>query len=335
MPNILNSFRQQKLSTRFTLVFSLILVLFQGFIFAQNTTKPDSVVRVFPGTLNFLVVGDWGRFGEDHQTPVANQMAKVADKINRNFIISTGDNFYPHGVASVDDPQWKTSFEDVYKQFSLHWEWYSVLGNHDYIGNPDVQVAYSKISRRWRMPARYFSETFAINGDTTNQVLIAFIDTNPLIPDFYKNKTYGPNVVSQDSTAQKIWLEKTLANKSPNIKWKIVVGHHPLYTATLKRRESYDTRAVRHSLKGILDKYQVDAYLCGHDHDLQHLLPEGKTHYFVSGSGSEVTEIGTLPISKLALAEYGFMTFSVGSKSMNVQAINHQGKVVYRTEIVK
>jgi hypothetical protein len=68
------------------------------------------------------------------------------------------------------------------------------------------------------MPARYFSKTFAINGDTTNQVLIAFIDTNPLIPEFYKNNDYGSNVVSQDSTAQKKWLEKTLANKSPNIK---------------------------------------------------------------------------------------------------------------------
>ena len=27
----------------------------------------------------------------------------------------------------------------------------------------------------------------SINGDLNNQVLIAFIDTNPLIPEFYKN----------------------------------------------------------------------------------------------------------------------------------------------------
>lgn len=317
-------------------VFSVIFsIIFQGLVLGQNTAQSDSSVSVYPSTLNFLVIGDWGRYGDDHQKSVANEMAKVAEKINRNFIISTGDNFYPQGVASVEDPQWKTSYEDVYTQFSLHWEWYSVLGNHDYLGNPDAQVAYSKISRRWRMPTRYFSETFAINGDTTNQVLVAFVDTNPLIPEFYKNKIYGPNVATQDSTAQKAWLEKTLSNPSPNIKWKIVVGHHPLYTATLKRRESYDTRAVRHSLKEILDKYEVDAYLCGHDHDLQHLLPNGKTHYFVSGSGSEVTAIDSLDISKMALAEYGFMAFSVAQNIIYVQVINDRGKVVYRTEITK
>jgi hypothetical protein len=79
----------------------------------------------------------------------------------------------------------------------------------------------------------------------------------------------------------------------------------------------------------------VDAYLCGHDHDLQHLLPAGKTHYFVSGSASEKTPIGQLPISKLALSDYGFMTFSIGIKSLNVQVINENGKVVYRAEINK
>jgi hypothetical protein len=300
--------------------------------FAQT---PDTSLRKYPKTLNFILMGDWGRVGEDHQIPVANQMGKTAAEINRDFIISTGDNFYPRGVMSEFDPLWKASFEDIYKAFSLQWDWYSVLGNHDYGGNPDAQVAYSKISRRWRMPARYFSKTFAIDGDTTNQVLIAFIDTNPLIPEFYSNKDYGPNVATQDSTAQKKWLEKTLSNKSTNIKWKLVVGHHPLFTATEKRRESYDTRATRNSLKAILDRYEVDAYLCGHDHDLQHLLPTGKTHYFVSGSASEKTPIGQLPISKLALSDYGFMTFSIGNKSMNVQVINEKGKVVYRTEVKK
>lgn len=318
-------------------IFSIILMLIASktFLLAQVAAPSDSSLKKYPNTLNFIVMGDWGRVGEDHQIPVANQMAKVAEAIDRDFIISTGDNFYPRGVASEFDPLWKASFEDVYKAFALQWDWYSVLGNHDYGGNPDAQVAYSKISRRWRMPARYFSKTFAINGDTTNQVLIAFIDTNPLIPDFYKNKDYGPNVVAQDSTAQKKWLEKTLANKSPNIKWKLVVGHHPLFTATLKRRESYDTRAVRNSLKGILDRYQVDAYLCGHDHDLQHLLPAGKTHYFVSGAASEATPIDRLPFSKLALSDYGFMTFSVSPTKLNVQVINEKGKVVYRTELSK
>lgn len=309
-----------------------ICTLFLSFANAQ--TK-DTTVKKYANSLNFIVMGDWGRFGEDHQIPVAKQMGKTATDINRDFIISTGDNFYPVGVASEHDPQWKSSYEDIYTDFSLHWNWYPVLGNHDYAGNPDAQVAYSKISRRWNMPARYYSETFNINGNPNEQVLIAFIDTNPLIPEFYKSKQYAKNVISQDSIAQKKWLVKTLTEAPKTVKWKLVVGHHPLFTATLKRRESYDTKAVRKSLKSLLDKYEVDAYIAGHDHDLQHLLPEGKTHYFVSGSASESTPIDRLPISKLASNEYGFMVFSVSSDTLHVQAVNEKGEVIYTTEIKK
>lgn len=310
----------------------LICILCINFAGAQ--TK-DTSIKKYPNSLNFIVMGDWGRFGEDHQIPVSKQMGITAKEINRDFIISTGDNFYPVGVASEFDPQWKSSFEDIYTDFSLHWNWYPVLGNHDYAGNPDAQVAYSKISRRWNMPARYYSKTFDINGDPNQQVLIAFIDTNPLIPEFYKNDVYGKNVISQDTTAQKKWLIKTLTDAPKSVKWKLVVGHHPLFTATLKRRESYDTKAVRKSLKSLFDKYEVDAYIAGHDHDLQHLLPEGKTNYFVSGSASEVTPIDKLPFSKLAVSEYGFMVFSVLADTLYVQAVNEKGEVIYNTEIKK
>ncbi len=310
------------------------LLFITTLIFATSITSLAQTTEIdtHPNALNFLVMGDWGRNGADHQKPVAAQMGKVASKIKSEFVIATGDNFYPSGVISEFDPLFKYSFEDIYTDFSLQWDWYPVLGNHDYKSNPDAQVAYTKISRRWKMPARYYAKTFSI--DDKNQVLIAFIDTNPLIPEFYKGE-YSKAVISQDSTAQKKWLEKTLANNSPTIKWKIVVGHHPLYTATEKRRESYDTRAVRNSLKSVLDKYQVDAYLCGHDHDLQHLKPEGKTHYFVSGAASEKTAIGTLPISKLALSDYGFMVFSATPDKLFVQVINEEGKVVYNTELSK
>ncbi|MDJ1467896.1 purple acid phosphatase family protein [Xanthocytophaga flava] len=312
----------------------VISALFISLLSFQLVQAQKKELTKHPDALNFLVMGDWGRNGEDHQKPVATQMGKVAKTLSTDFIIATGDNFYPSGVISEHDPLWKYSFEDIYTDFSLQWDWYPVLGNHDYKSNPDAQVAYSKISRRWKMPARYYSKIFSIHGDTTKQVLIAFIDTNPLIPQFYKGE-YSNATIGQDSTAQKRWLEGVLANNSPTIKWKVVVGHHPLFTATQKRRESYDTRAVRASLKSVLDKYKVDAYLCGHDHDLQHLLPEGKTHYFVSGSASEKTEIGTLPISKLALSEYGFMAFSVTDKKLYVQVINHEGNIVYTTELTK
>jgi len=285
-------------------------------------------------SLNFIAMGDWGRNGADHQKEVALQMGKTAADITAQFIIAAGDNFYPSGVISQWDPLFKYSFEDIYTAFSLQWDWYPILGNHDYKSNPDAQVAYTKISRRWKMPARYYSKLFPVPGDTASKILILFIDTNPLIREFYFNKEYGPNVKTQDSTRQKKWIEKELANKSPNIKWKIVVGHHPMFTGG-SRYEWYDTKAIRRSLKPMFDKYGVDVYLAGHDHSLQHLIADGKTQHFISGSASEKTAIRLIPESKMAASEYGFMVFSITGKQLQVQTVDSNGKIIYTTTINK
>lgn len=310
-------------------------------LYAQIITKnPAEAVAASktlvkdPGALHFLALGDWGRNGADHQKPVAKQMGITAADVKAQFIISTGDNFYPSGVISPQDPSFKYSYEDIYTDFSLQWDWYVVLGNHDYKSNPDAQVEYSKISRRWKMPARYYSKKFPINGDVNNQVLIAFIDTNPLIPEFYKNAEYGPNVKGQDTTGQKKWLVKTLADQDPSIKWKIVVGHHPMFTGG-SRTDGYDTKAIRSTLKPILDQYGVDVYLTGHEHSLQYLKPAGKTHHFISGGASEKTPVKLIPEAQMVASEYGFMLFSVNKDQLRVQVINDKGDVIYNTLIKK
>jgi len=98
----------------------------------------------------FLVLGDWGT-GSTAQRKIAVQMAKTAKAIGARFVISTGDNFYEDGVESVLDPQWKTSFEEVYDQPALMIPWYITLGNHDHHGNIVAQVDYT--NSRWRLPA--------------------------------------------------------------------------------------------------------------------------------------------------------------------------------------
>jgi len=308
----------------------------QAQIFLKDSTlRPasnDTLIKN-PGALNFIAMGDWGRNGADHQKQVAEQMGKTASEINAQFIIAVGDNFYPSGVISELDPLFRYSFEDIYTAFSLQWDWYVVLGNHDYKSNPDAQVAYSKISRRWKMPARYFSKTFLINGDTANQVLILFIDTNPLIPEFYSNAEYGPNVRTQDSTAQKTWIEAQLKNAGKNVKWKIVVGHHPMFTGG-SRTDAYDTKAIRNTLKPLFDKYGVDVFLAGHEHSLQHLVT-GKLNHLISGAASEKTAVHMVPESQMVASEYGFMTLSATAKELLVQTLNDSGKIIYKTTIRK
>lgn len=299
---------------------------------AWNSGKRQ-VIEVQKDATHFIVIGDWGRNGADHQQQVADQMGIIAAQFNNRYIISTGDNFYPQGVISEQDPLFFYSFENIYKDFTLQVDWYLILGNHDYMADPDAQVRYSKISRRWKMPARYYEKQFGIPG-TKKKILIAFIDTNPLIPEFYSNELYGPNVKTQDTTKQKNWIEDVLSNKKDPLAWKIVVGHHPMFTAG-GRTDNYDTKAIRNTLKPVLDKHEVDAYISGHEHSLQYLKPSGKTHHFISGAGSERTPVKPIPEAKFAASQYGFMVFSIKENNCLIQVIDFKGEVIYKSTITK
>jgi tartrate-resistant acid phosphatase type 5 len=319
----------------------ITLVLFVYNIYSQQSSA-DTIgkttrtpIQVPFHALNFIAMGDWGRNGEDNQKEVAIQMGITAKEADAYFIVATGDNFYPSGVRSTQDYSWIASYENMYTAHSLQTDWYVVLGNHDYKGNVQAEIDYSKISRRWNMPSRYFAKKINIEEDTTRQILMVFLDTSPFITQYYTSEDHRNQIVGQDTTAQKKWLEAVLSDPSPNIKWRIVVGHHPLYTGG-KRMFSLDTWQLNKALKSIFDKYKVDAYICGHEHNLQYIKPEGATHYFVTGAGSETTPAILYPgIGKFAQSINGFMLFSVEPKQMQVQIIDLNGNVLDKEVIRK
>lgn len=59
-------------------------------------------------------------------------MGVVAEKMDADFIISTGDNFYKDGLTGADDPAFKESFTDIYIAGSLQKQWYSSKNRHDH-----------------------------------------------------------------------------------------------------------------------------------------------------------------------------------------------------------
>lgn len=279
-------------------------------------------------SINFIVVGDWGRNGKYHQKDVATQMGLYADSTLLNFVISTGDNFYIKGVRSIRDSKWKKSFENIYTAKSLYVPWYVCFGNHDYMGNVDAQLKYSKKSNRWKTTERYYSFEHNIPG-SNEKILFAFIDTNPF--DGSMNPRFHSDLKKQDTTAQKKWLNETLAKSK--CKWKIVVGHHPLFTTGERRGIMLD---VRKSFQSIFETYKVDAYFAGHEHDLQHQKPTGHTHYFVSGAGSKLRPVSKDPtMTQFAISEHGFMLVRLSQDSLNLRVINHLGKKLYGFDLIK
>jgi len=286
-------------------------------------------IKTVSKSLNFLIMGDWGRHGEPHQRKVAEQMSNATICTKATFNLIVGDNFYPSGVASEFDPSWKSSFEDVYNQHPLFDDWYVALGNHDYKTNPDAEVAYSKISARWHMPARYYSLIKKLKDGTTAEFFI--IDTSPFQSDYYGSEDYGSHVRGVDTAAQKKWLEDGLQKSTAN--WKFVVGHHPLFSAGGRKEKTGD---MLYSFGPLFEKYKIDAYFCGHEHHLEFDQPAG--YHFVqviSGSGAEATSVSSADFSKFAVQDYGFVAASLTAKSLLLQYINDKGEVLYTTEVKK
>nr|WP_252732388.1 metallophosphoesterase [Paraglaciecola arctica] len=275
-----------------------------------------------------MVIGDWGRNGHYQQKTVADMMDVAMWQLDAEFIATTGDNFYSNGVASVDDPYWKSSFEDIYHGPHLFENWYPTLGNHDYRGNWQAQIEYSNLSRRWEFPNNYYAKNFVLADQ--EELLILFIDTSPLNPG-YKNVAKYAESQKQDGAKQLAWIEQKL--QSSNAKWKIIVGHHPLYTSGKRYGKTADIRGV---LEPIFEKNKVDAYFAGHEHDLQHNQPKGTTvQHFVSGAGSELRKVAQRSFTRFAEATAGIASVSVSSNELLVQFISGANKVLYQYSIHK
>jgi tartrate-resistant acid phosphatase type 5 len=285
-------------------------------LFAESAPAADR--------LNFIVFGDWGRNGEPDQAEVATQMAKAARGIGAKFIISVGDNFYENGVTSVQDPQWQTSFENVYGDAALQVPWYAILGNHDYHGNCDAQVAYGQAHPRWVMPARYFVQSRQIDANTTADFF--YLDTTPMVLIYYADDKTRANVRTQDVPQQLAWFKAALA--ASKAQWKIVVGHHPIYSGG----EHGDTRELIKKILPLLHEYKVQAYFNGHDHDLQH-LQAGQVNLFDSGAGSQFRPTKKTAHTKFARACSGFTTVALQPDQMDVRMIDTRGTLVYATTV--
>jgi tartrate-resistant acid phosphatase type 5 len=276
------------------------------------------------GGLNFLVFGDWGRNGEQDQMDVAAQMAVAAKDIGAKFIISVGDNFYENGVSSVDDPQWQTSFEKVYSALSLQVPWQVILGNHDYHANCDAQIAYGKTSPRWKMPARYFLQSEKIDAATT--VDFFYLDTTPMVKSYYTDAHTRNQVATQDVPKQLAWFKDALA--ASTAQWKIVIGHHPIYSGG----GHGDTTELIETVLPLLQEHKVQAYFNGHDHDLQH-LQAGAVNLFDSGAGSQHTPTFYTKRSKFAKSCSGFTAVALQSDKMDVRMIDYRGQLLYTAAV--
>lgn len=258
-------------------------------------------------SFRFFAIADFGS-QSDTVRKIAKAMHQYAIKNSTpNIILGLGDNFYPSGVSSVSDPLFSSCWADIFLKYdTLRVPWKMILGNHDYMDNPMAQIDFhhSELnpSKLWHMPSKCYSFQ-------SNQLLSVSSrgqeDKPPWNVDFFGLDTNGvqlhvrelfPEVEEElrsnlSELAQK--LEKSHAH------WKIVFGHHPMYTqgvghstvADCLRLEDYtfkwknsnhpgshSTRSTAEEMVSApgygMERKLIDggahAYFCGHEHVFQY-----------------------------------------------------------------
>ncbi|XP_068658522.1 purple acid phosphatase 17-like [Aristolochia californica] len=285
------------------------------------------------GSLSLLVVGDWGRRGSFNQSQVAQQMGVIGEKLDINFVISTGDNFYDKGLEGVQDTAFEESFTDIYTARSLQRQWYSVLGNHDYRGNTVAQLSpvLRRIDSRW-----FCLRSFILNTEIAE---FFFVDTTPFVEDYFVDpdgQTYDWRDVSPVKNYRANLLkELDLALKESSASWKIVVGHHAIRSIG----HHGDTEELVEQLLPVLKSYAVDFYVNGHDHCLEHISDtDSPIQFLTSGAGSKAWR-GDVKNSHAGVKFFydgqGFMSLQLTPTEAEIVFYDAFGKILYRWRKIK
>ncbi len=201
-----------------------------------------------------VAFGDFGT-GSSAQKALGETLAAYHKTRPFDFGITLGDNFYSVGMESPSDPRWRSQWEEIYGPLGI--TFYAALGNHDW-GHPDspaAEIQYSTKTTTWRMPSSYY--TF-----TAGAVQFFALDTQSVAL----------------SERQLQWLDKELSRSQA--RWKVVYGHHPIFSGG-----AYEDRPDLIAKLLPLLRNRADVYICGHDHNLQALRPEGNLHFYVAGGG--------------------------------------------------
>jgi len=285
----------------------------------QSSLVQSTIVPIDTTSLNFFILSDWGYNGSPDQLRVKWEMNKIAKVIKLKFILTCGDNFQDVGVSSIYDPLWQINYVNVYNDSSLLVPWYPALGNHDYLTNPYAEVGFSTINNYWNMPAMYY--TFVEKVDSNTYARYIVLDTQGLISEYQSLA----DTTKYDTIAQYVWLKNILQGLKE--KWIIVTGHHPVFSAS---HVHGDTKEMKIMIKPLFDAYNVDFYICGHDHDFEHARESNRgTDYIVTGTGGTVRPVGYDDKTIFSLSALGFTYISLTSDKAKLYFITADNKIGY------
>jgi tartrate-resistant acid phosphatase type 5 len=263
--------------------------------------------------INLLAMGDWGS-GRDDQRLVADRLADYVQTSQKTFsgILLAGDNFYAD-LTGIDDPLWQTLFEQMYDPKRLAFPFYAALGNHDLEnGKMQIELDYAKANpkSRWKLPARWYELDFPVDRPL---VKVLMLDSNK------------QGMTEAEWNTQMDWMKAQF--NARNAQWLICCAHHPLFS----NGNHGDNGALQRDWGPLFESGKVDAFVCGHDHDLQHLEVPGRRTSFmlVGGGGQQVRPIRVDQRGPFSRSVFGFTHLMFTPQRMVARFIDVEGQSVH------
>jgi hypothetical protein len=224
------------------------------------------------------------------QAPVADAMRDFCNTRGCDFGAMLGDNIYPDGATAgadgIDDAR---RFHDLFTvpygrlgEGRPDFRIFSVLGNHDWHTSREgamSQVRFLERSRPFYMDGLFYRvvpagaqgevEIFAIDTEVllagTTVYKAALTDDAREAPPTKLEKLEPWAAPQTDAERNMVeWLEAALA--SSKARWKIVIGHHPLWSTAGSKFEQ--AKVLRRLILPTLCRH-ADLYLAGHEHTLE------------------------------------------------------------------
>ena len=284
-----------------------------------------------PPEVCFVSIGDWGSPTKE-MLDVAAMLAKLSKRKLLKFIVSTGDNFYPTGVQTLQDPHWQQTFELPYaSQYLQNIRWYMCAGNHDQWGLQS-QLVYGEDHPRWYFPKLFY-------GDSIPLFRHPQCSSSETIEVFVLNSS------GKHSDKQIDELEEFFATTSKRVgdrgrmadaprHWRMIVNHEPMFSGGMHGQSQRNTN-LREKFLPVITSNKVHAYFNGDDHFLEIHSANG-TDFFVSGAGGGGSRYPTIRLPQTAwmmpssdVGVRGVMLHCMQGGTMQTSLIDETGSVLH------
>lgn len=261
----------------------------------------DAATPKSPLLQRFAVVADTGT-GDIRQYKVGRALARYHAQKPFDTVLLAGDNIYTNGEFSKIKEVFAIPYQDLLNRGV---KFYACLGNHDVRSdNGTQQVAYPQFNMQGK---RYYTHG---KGD----VQFFVTETNEIV-----------NVNSPDRAKQLAWLDRSLS--ASKAKWKIVYGHHPIYSAGV-----YDNNPVmQRDVAPILVKHKVKLWLNGHDHNYQRSIPiDGVTYLVCGGGGAHLYPVFPQSWTAFAQQVHSFGVVEIYADRILITGVNSKSEIIDR-----